>query len=92
MERLLIILALSFFFCSNSVAQSVIVNQDGTHSTVINNGSTSTIVNPDGTHSTVDNTATSLGGTDSVKVNIGDTISIARPDKKNFDKRTKRKI
>ena len=130
MERLLIILALSFFLNCSAIAQSVIVNPDGTHSIVINNGSTSTIVNPDGTHSTainhgstsiivnpngthssvihngnistivnpngthstVDNTVTSTAVTNSLKINIGDSISIANPKKNNLNKRTKVKI
>lgn len=49
MERLLVILFLSFPLNMGVIAQSVIVNPDGTHSTVHGN----VIVNPDGTHSTV---------------------------------------
>jgi hypothetical protein len=33
--------------------QTVIINPDGTHSTVFDNGGTKTIVNPNGTFSTV---------------------------------------
>lgn len=33
-------------------AQTVFVNPDGTHSIIIDNGTTKTIVNPNGTHST----------------------------------------
>lgn len=33
-------------------AQGVVVNPDGTHSHIMNNGNTSVIVNPNGTHST----------------------------------------
>ncbi|HTN21681.1 MAG TPA: hypothetical protein VL125_14455 [Pelobium sp.] len=41
------------FISYGAFAQSVIVNADGTHSTIIDNGATKTIVNPNGTHSTV---------------------------------------
>lgn len=45
---------------------TVVVNPDGTHSVVINNGNTSTIVNPDGTHS--------------IAINNGNTTTIVNPD------------
>lgn len=65
MEKLFTILTLALIvICAN--AQTVIVNSDGTHSTVINNGSTSTIVNPDGTHSNV--------------INNGNTSTIVNPN------------
>lgn len=50
--------------CTN--AQTVIMNPDGTVSTVVNNGTTSTIFHPNGTHSTV--------------VNNGATSTIFHPD------------
>ena len=40
-------------------AQVILVNPDGTHSLIIDNGATKTVVNPNGTHSTIiDNGAT----------------------------------
>jgi|GEM_PF-6143992 len=53
MKPLLTFFALTTFINISAIAQSVVVNPDGTHSTVINNGTTSTIINPDGSHSTV---------------------------------------
>jgi len=50
MKRILCILALSFSLNCYVIAQSVIVNPDGTHSTVINQGNTANIINPNGTH------------------------------------------
>ena len=52
MKRL-ILLILSFVSLRIAVSQSIIVNPDGTHSTIFHNGNTSTIVNPNGTHSPV---------------------------------------
>ena len=49
----LFLLLITFFTVENLIAQTVIVNPDGTHSIVIDNGSTKTIVNPNETHSTV---------------------------------------
>ena len=65
MKKILIIF--SFLVASFSYLKAqTIVNPDGTHSTVINNGPTKTIVNPNGTHSTV--------------VNNGPTKTIVNPD------------
>ena len=48
-----ILTCLLFFIGLSAYAQhTVVVNPDGTHSVIINNGNVSTIVNPDGTHST----------------------------------------
>lgn len=55
-----------------SHAQGVAVNSDGTHSHIINNGSTSIIVNPNGTHSTAFN-----NGNTSIIVNPNGTHSTA---------------
>lgn len=49
----------------------VIVNPDGTHSTMIKNGNTATIVEPNGTHSAV-----ICNGSTAVKVNPNGTHSI----------------
>lgn len=51
--RRIFLLLLLFVAFENAKAQTVVVNPDGTHSIVIDNGSTKTIVNPNGTHSTV---------------------------------------
>lgn len=49
-----ILICLLFFLGLSAYAQhTVVVNPDGTHSVIVNNGNVSTIVNPDGTHSTV---------------------------------------
>lgn len=42
-----------FFF--QVFGQKVVINSNGTHSTIVGNGNTKTIVNPDGTHSTLVN-------------------------------------
>lgn len=64
------ILILTVFINAYAVAQSVIVNPDGTHSTVINNGSTSVIVNPDGTHSTLINNENTPVSTNSGSISL----------------------
>ena len=66
-------------------AQGVIVNADGTHSVVVNNGSTSTIVNSNGTHSTaIHNGSTSTivnaNGTHSTAFHNGNTSVIVNPN------------
>lgn len=66
-------------------AQSIIVNPDGTHSLVFNNGSTSTVVKPDGSFATIFNngsTSTLIDpdGTHSTFSNIGSTSIIVNPN------------
>nr|WP_295932137.1 hypothetical protein [uncultured Dyadobacter sp.] len=66
-------------------AQGVVVNPDGTHSHIINNGSTSTIVNANGTHSTaINNGNTSIivnpNGTHSTAIHNGNTSIIVNPN------------
>jgi len=68
-----------------SSAQGVVVNSDGTHSHIINNGSTSLIVNPNGTHSTAfHNGNTSVivnpNGTHSTAFHNGNTSIIVNPN------------
>lgn len=68
-----------------SHAQGVAVNSDGTHSHIINNGSTSIIVNPNGTHSTAFNNGnTSIivnpNGTHSTAFHNGNTSVIMNPN------------
>jgi L-2-hydroxyglutarate oxidase LhgO len=70
MKLILTFALLSLTLVSN--AQGVVVNADGTHSQVINNGSTSMIVNPNGTHSTAFN-----NGNTSVIFNPNGTLSTA---------------
>ncbi len=65
--------------------QTIIVNADGTHSTVIDNGAIKTIVNPNGTHSTViDNgaikTIVNPNGTHSTVIDNGAIKTIVNSD------------
>ena len=57
---------LSFIICATLQSQTVVVNPDGTHTTVINNGTTSIAVLPDGTHATT--------------VTTGNIVTIINPD------------
>ena len=81
-----IFLSLLFLFAmSNLFAQNIVVNPDGTHSIVIDNGTTKTIVNPNGTHSTViDNCSTKIvvnpNGTHSILVGNGRIKTVVNPD------------
>ena len=65
MRRILISL-LCMVSLSAYAQNTVVINPDGTHSVVINHGTTSTIVNPDGTHSTA--------------IKNGSTTTIVNPD------------
>ena len=58
--------ALSVFVGCYAVAQSIIVNQDGTHSIMVNTGNASTLINPNESTSTV--------------INHGSTSIIVNPD------------
>lgn len=80
-----IAIAFLSIFTIHVQAQTVIVNPDGTHSIVIDNGSTKTIVNPNGTHSTlIDNGSTktlvSPNGTHSTIIDNGSTKTIINPN------------
>jgi len=84
MKQIFLPLLFLFTMC-NLVAQNVVVNPDGTHSIVIDNGSTKTIVNPNGTHSTViDNCSTKIvvnpNGTHSIVVGSGRIKTVVNPD------------
>lgn len=84
MRRILITL-LCMVSLSAYAQHTVVVNPDGTHSVVINNGTTSTIVNSDGTHSTAiknGNTTTIVNpdGTHSIAINNGNTTTVVNPD------------
>lgn len=80
------ILLLAYIFISCLVkAQTVIVNADGTHSILIDNGATKTIVNPDGKHSTViDNGSTKTivnpNGTHTTVIDHGFIKTVINPD------------
>lgn len=74
---------LSLALVSN--AQGVVINSDGTHSQIINNGNTSIIVNTNGTHSTAFNNGnTSIivnpNGTHSTAFHNGNTSTIVNPN------------
>ena len=81
-----ILLSLLCMVSLSAYAQhTVVVNPDGTHSVVINNGNTSTIVNPNGTHSTAihnGNTTTIVNpdGTHSTAVQNGNISIIVNPN------------
>jgi CDGSH-type Zn-finger protein len=84
MKKIVMIFTFAAVF-HNIQAQTIIVNLDGTHSTIINNGTTKTIVNPDGTHSTIiDNGTTKTivnpDGTHSTLIDNGTTKTIVNPD------------
>nr|MBI1229109.1 hypothetical protein [Cytophagales bacterium] len=83
-EKIDLIIAL-FAVIDKSTAQSVVVNPDGTHSVVIDNGSTKTIVNPNGTHSTIIGSGTTRtivnpNGTHSTLISSGATKIIINPN------------
>jgi hypothetical protein len=80
-----IILFLAVILNCNINAQTIIINSNGTHSVVINNGNTATIVNPDGTHSTLikgENTSLIVNpdGTHYTVNAIGKNVLIVNPD------------
>jgi hypothetical protein len=84
MKQMLTFLFITFI-SYGAFAQSVIVNADGTHSIIIDNGATKSIVNPNGTHSTIiDNGATKTianpNGTHSIIIDNGATKTIANPN------------
>ena len=84
MKRL-ILLILSFVSLRIAVSQSIIVNPDGTHSTIFHNGNTSTIVNPNGTHSPVFHngnisTVVNPNGTHSTIFHNGNTSTMVNPN------------
>lgn len=67
-------LVLGFLLCGAGVAQaqvSVIVNPDGTHSVLHQNGNTGVVVNPDGSHSVLHQ-----NGSTAVLVNPNGTHSV----------------
>lgn len=86
MKKLLTaICAFYFLLNGDASAQTVIVNPNGSHSVVIDNGSTSTIVNPDGTHSVAihhgsTSTIVNPNGTHSTAIHHGGTSTIVNPN------------
>ena len=84
MKRILICLLFSVSL-SAYAQNAVVINPDGTHSVIVNNGSVSTVVNPDGTHSTAimngnSTTVVNPDGTHSVIVNNGNVSTVVNPD------------
>ncbi|MBE9462747.1 hypothetical protein ACFP1I_09070 [Dyadobacter subterraneus] len=80
---------ISIFLITSSIvtyAQGIVVNADGTHSVVINSGTTGVIVNSNGTHSTVVNSGSNVStivnpnGTHSTAINNGSISTIVNPD------------
>jgi hypothetical protein len=66
MPKKLCFSALSLFVGCYAVAQSIVVNPDGTHSIMVHTGNVSALVNSNGSHSTV--------------INRGSTAIIVNPD------------
>jgi len=90
--RKIFLLLMLFVAFENVKAQTVIVNPDGTHTIVIDNGPTKTIVNPDGTHSIViDNGSTKTiinpNGTHSTVIDNDSTKTIDKRQKKKRNNR-----
>ena len=86
MKRILLSL-LCMVSLSAYAQHTVVVNPDGTHSVVINNGNSATIVNPDGSHSTAilqhnGNSAIIVNpdGTHSTATHNGNDATIVNPD------------
>ena len=81
-----ILICLLFFLGLSAYAQhTVVVNPDGTHSVIVNNGNVSTIVNQDGTHSTAimngnSSTIVNPDGTHSTAIMNGSNITIVNSD------------
>ncbi len=73
-------------FTAASYAQQIIINPDGTHSTVIDNGGgIKTIVNPNGTHSTIIGsggikTLVNPNGTHSTIIDHGSIKTVVNPN------------
>lgn len=86
MKNLYLFIAAAFIlFSGYCKAQSVQVNPDGTHTIIINNGSTSTQVNPDGTHTIIINngsTSTQINpdGTHTQIINHGSSSTQINPN------------
>jgi hypothetical protein len=81
-------LILGFLLCGAGVARaqvSIIVNPDGTHSVLHQNGNTGVVVNPNGTHSVIPNTDTNPtvlvnpNGTHSIIQRTGNTATVTGP-------------
>ena len=88
MRRILLSL-LCMVSLSAYAQQTIVVNPDGTHSVVINNGNSATIVNPNGTHSTaIHNGNSSIivnpDGTHSVVINNGNSATKDNPKWKKW--------
>ncbi|ASK32532.1 hypothetical protein CEY12_21660 [Chryseobacterium sp. T16E-39] len=84
MKKTVLIFSLLTIALTNAKAQTIVVNPDGTHSTVIDTGATQTIVNPNGTHSTIvgtgmTKTVVNPDGTHSTLIDNGTTGTIVSP-------------
>ena len=85
MIRLLIASVLVLLVGRYAIAQSILVNPDGTHSVIHDHGATSIVINPNGTHSVVfNNGPTSImvnpDGTHSTILRNGNTGTIIHPN------------
>ena len=85
MIRLLIASVLVLLVGRYAIAQSILVNPDGTHSVIHDHGATSIVINPNGTHSVVfNNGSTSImvnpDGTHSTIVRNGNTGTVIHPN------------
>lgn len=85
MKELLCFLTLMFLPGYFALAQTVIINPDGTPTIVLHNGSTSTVINPDGTLSTVLHSGTSStivhpNGTLSTVLHSGGSSTVVHPN------------
>ena len=85
MNRQLIASVLLLLVGRYAIAQSVLVNPDGTHSVIHDHGATSVVINPNGTHSVVfNNGSTSImvnpDGTHSTILRHGNTGTVIHPN------------
>lgn len=85
MNRQLIASVLLLLVGRYAIAQSILVNPDGTHSVIHDHGATSVVINPNGTHSIVfNNGSTSImvnpDGTHSTILRHGNTGTLIHPN------------
>jgi len=85
MNRQLIVSVFVLFIGHYAIAQSILVNPDGTHSVIHDHGATSIVVNPNGTHSVLfNNGSTSImvnpDGTHSTILKHGNTGTVVHPN------------
>jgi hypothetical protein len=85
MNRQLIVSVFVLLIARFAIAQSILVNPDGTHSVIHDHGATSIVVNPNGTHSVLfNNGSTSImvnpDGTHSAILKHGNTGTVVHPN------------